>query len=212
MSRGCQWLMLIVLTTVVISPARGQDSTGRQHAQHMSGAHLKPGDMVRLRVWREPDLSGDFQVDEAGVVVFPRVGSVSVLMISPDSLKRTLINAYSEYLKDPSIDVTLLRRITVGGAVRTPGLYPVDATMTINDVLALAGGPTPEGKHNEVTLIRDGHTIATELNKSARVDESPLQSGDQIYVPERSWLSRNTAIFTAVITAKGLFVATGLTR
>jgi protein involved in polysaccharide export with SLBB domain len=53
---------------------------------------LLPGDVVRLTIWREPGMSGDFQVDEAGVVVFPRLGERSVLDHTPESLQALLID------------------------------------------------------------------------------------------------------------------------
>src|ERR1700677_767450 len=50
-------------------------------------ATLLPGDIVRLRIWREPDLSGDFPVDERGTVVFPKIGPTAVAAMTTDSLK-----------------------------------------------------------------------------------------------------------------------------
>ena len=89
---------------------------------------LNPGDRVRLKVWREPDLSGDFQVDEDGIVVFPKVGRMYVQRISTDSLKAMLIALYAESLRSPSVEVTVLRRVSVLGSVRAPGLYYIDPT------------------------------------------------------------------------------------
>src|SRR5690606_10823358 len=169
---------------------------------------LRPGDFVRLRIWREPDLSGDYPVDEQGVVVFPLIGPRIVTDISPASLKRDLVDAYSVYLRHPSIDVVLLRRVNVLGAVARPGLYSVDPTVTVADVLALAGGTTPIGDPDAIQLIRDGRTITTRLSQRARLAELSVRSGDQFYVPERSWIARNSNIVAALITATvGLIIA-----
>jgi protein involved in polysaccharide export with SLBB domain len=94
-----------------------------------SGA-LRPGDVVRLRIWREPDLSGDFRVDEQGTVVFPKIGQKQVLGLQPDTLRSQLVRSYSVYLRNPAIEVTLLRRITILGGVRNPGLYPMAHPIT----------------------------------------------------------------------------------
>jgi len=134
---------------------------------------LRPGDVVRLRIWREPDLSGDFQVDERGSAVFPKIGPVPVASISADSLESMLIGVYSTYLRNPSIEITLLRRVNVLGSVRNPGLYPVDATMTVADALALAGGVTPEGDQNRLDLRRAGRTLSTHLSQRTRISDSP---------------------------------------
>ncbi len=192
-------------------PATQSAATGSAAAQP-GAVSLRPGDIVKLRIWREPDLSGDFPVDESGSVVFPKIGSVAVNVITPDSLKRFLIGTYSGYLRDPSIDVTLLRRVIVSGAVRNPGLYPADATTTVADVLALAGGATQDGRRDQVDIRRDGKTVATRLSSRTRLSESTLHSGDQLYVPERGWASRNTAVVTAVISALGFVTATIITR
>jgi polysaccharide biosynthesis/export protein PslD len=164
-----------------------------------TGETLKPGDVVRLRIWREPDLSGDFPVDERGTVVLPKLGQVQVMDLSPDSLKAHLIGSYSVYLRNPAIDVMLLRRITILGGVRNPGLYPVDPTMTMADAYSLAGGISPEGKTDQVELVRGGERTTFKLSGTTRIADTPLRSGDQLYVPTRSWLARNTWVVTAAI-------------
>jgi len=178
-----------------------QDTTTPPHRDLAADQVLRPGDVVRLRIWREPDLSGDYPVDEQGVVVFPLIGPRTVTDISPDSLKRDLIEAYAVYLRHPSIDVVLLRRVNVLGAVARPGLYSVDPTMMVADVIALAGGTTPIGNPDEIQLVRDGRTITTRLSQRARLAELSIRSGDQFYVPERSWIARNSNIVAAAITA-----------
>lgn len=162
---------------------------------------LRPGDLIRLRIWREPDLSGDFLVDVDGIIVFPMIGPYQVTNESPESLKEKLVTAYQEYLRNPSIDVLPMRRVNILGAVRSPGLYPIDATMTLADALALAGGATPQGDPNEVELVRNGERVTARLSGDTRVGELPIRSGDQLFVPERSWVSRNSGIVAATISA-----------
>lgn len=162
---------------------------------------LRPGDVVRLAIWREPDFSGDFTVDRSGVIVFPRLGEVRVVDLGPAELETTLLEQYRRYLVNPSIEITILRRVNVMGAVQRPGLYPVDPTVTIADVLALAGGSTPIGDPSKIRLIRDGETISTTLGEGTRIGESPIRSGDQIFVPERNWITRNAGVVAASISA-----------
>lgn len=161
-----------------------------------------------MRIWREPDLSGEFQVDESGVVTFPKIGQVNVTRESPESLKEKLLSLYGVYLRNPSVEVTMLRRINVLGAVQKPGLYSVDPTMTIADALAAAGGATPMGDQHKIELVRDGVRISERINSGTRIGETPLRSGDQIYVPERSFIVRNSALVaTAVSVSASLFIA-----
>ena len=194
-------LAAAVLATAPVAGAQPSAVTVRTGVD--TAAALRPGDVVRLRIWREPDLSGDFAVDETGVVVLPKVGPLQVTSEDPRSLKTRLINAYGAYLNQVSIDVVLLRRVQVVGAVRSPGLYQVDPTMVLSDLLALAGGPTSQGNLKGVRLLRNGQKIRDGLSPSDSVGTTSIRSGDQVYVPEKSWVSRNpwfirTLIGTAV--------------
>ena len=98
-------------------------------------------------------------MNEEGIAVLPRIGPVPVTRMSSDSLRRFLIDSLGKFLRNPSIQVTPLRRIEVLGAVRSPGRYPVAPTVTVGDVLALAGGATSDGKTNQVVLRRDGRDL-----------------------------------------------------
>src|SRR5262249_6791126 len=155
---------------------------------------VRPGDMIRLKVWREPDMSGDALVNEAGIATLPRIGAMEVANLSSDSLRRFLVNTYSKDLRDPAIDITVLRRVRILGAVRNPNVYQVKTTMTEGEDMALAGGATPDGKQDEVELRRQGELHATKLSREMKLSETPVRSGDQLYVPERSWFSRNTGL------------------
>lgn len=192
-------LIFVLLAALALAPRANSQSPAVMPATGDSVGSLQAGDLVRLRIWREPDMSGEFPVDEKGTAVFPRLGPVSVLGLPLDTLKTRLINSYSVYLRNPAIEVTLLRRITILGAVRNPGLYPVDPTMTLSDAFALAGGIAPEAKPDQVELIRSGERTLFKISQETRIGDTPVRSGDQLFVPTRSWLSRNTWVFTAAI-------------
>jgi polysaccharide biosynthesis/export protein len=197
--------ILVLLAPVSVQAQDGAHSTNPADS---SERVLRAGDFVRLRIWREPDLSGEFQVDESGVVTFPKIGQVNVTRESPESLKDKLLTLYGVYLRNPSVEVTMLRRINVLGAVQKPGLYSVDPTMTIADALAAAGGATPMGDQHKIELVRDGVRISERINTGIRIGETPLRSGDQIFVPERSFIVRNSALVaTAVSVSASLFIA-----
>jgi polysaccharide export outer membrane protein len=170
-------------------------------------AVLQPGDKVQLKIWREPDLSGEFVVADDGVVVFPKIGPVVVGRLSADSLRALLVAQYSVSLRDPAIEVTVLRRVSVVGAVHNPGFYYADPTVTINGAVALAGGVTPTGNQKRIDLLRGGVRTQINLSRPIPIADSPLQSGDQVSVPERSWLSRNTALVASGFTGVALIIA-----
>jgi protein involved in polysaccharide export with SLBB domain len=122
------------------------------------------------------------------------------------------VDAYSVYLRDPSVEVVVLRRVKVAGAVKNPGLYPVDATMTLRDVVTLAGGATADGDGRKIRLTRADETTSTELDLGSRIAESAVRSGDSIDVIQRGWLARNTGLVATAISTAGFVVVTLLTR
>ena len=186
------WLAAAMLFVAPALPAQESNRTSEQF--------LRPGDVIRLEIWREPDMSGNFDVDEAGSVIFPRVGEYQVLSDTPASLQARLLLDYGQYLRDPNIDVTVLRRVRIIGAVNEPGLKMVDPTVSILDALAVAGGATPQGDPNKIRIIRNGQEVAVDISAATVILDSPIQSGDQIFVPDRSWVSRNAGVVAAGIT------------
>lgn len=196
-----------------VDPVHGQQAaTGPESllpaAESAVVNHLEPGDMIRLRIWGEENLSGEFTVDSEGNVVFPRLGTREVTGKEPAELKRDLVEDYSRLLRTPSVEVTFLRRIAVGGAVQRPAVYHIDPTMTVRDVVLEAGGPTPAGRNDVIELIRDGQVIEANLRQDRPIVESAIRSGDQLYIPERSWISRNISAAVGIGGAVLSFAAT----
>jgi polysaccharide export outer membrane protein len=202
---GLVWSVLLtsVLTLAGI-PATAQAQGDVTTIPLAVNPMLQPGDLVRVKIWREPSLSGDYRVDEEGVVLFPKIGAVPASRLPTDSVKAMLTAGYAVYLRNPSVEVTFLRRVNVLGAVKNPGLYHVDPTMTVSDVVALAGGVNPEGNPDRIELLRQGRRLPVRLSSRSPLASSPIRSGDQLQVDQRSWLSRNTAVVGAGITAATL--------
>lgn len=152
---------------------------------------IRPGDAVRLRVYRDTSLTGEFQVNENGSVVLPLLGRREVAGLTPDSLRDRLLAHYSEYLKDPAMDITVLRRISILGSVKQPGLYPVDPTVSLSEALASAGGLTPDGDRGDIRLVRSGRVLREDLEVSTLLGTTAIQSGDRIFVDQKPWFQRN---------------------
>jgi len=190
---------LVAFVLACASAAPAQSTSRPDAAVRASSTSIRPGDVVRVRIWREPDLSGEFVVDETGTVVLPKLGARTVTGESAASLRAELMPVYEAFLSHSSVEVTVLRRLLVLGAVRNPGLYTVDQTMTVEDGLALAGGPTPVGTPNHVELIRHGQKQPVRLTLRTQLTDSSIRSGDQLYVPERSWISRNPGVLVGIV-------------
>jgi protein involved in polysaccharide export with SLBB domain len=174
-------------------------------AQDAPPVRLRPGDAVRLEVRDEPALSGEILVDEGGRVLLPLVGLVSVAGRDFAEVRRDVAAAYARELAHREVRVTPLLRIAVLGEVRSPGLYPVDPTYTLADVIAKAGGLGPEANRSRIELVRGGAVVATVGERDAAALAQALRSGDQVVVARRSWASANTA--TLVGTGASLLVA-----
>lgn len=160
------------------------------------------GDVIRITLWREPDWNGDFPVDQFGVAALPLVGDVAVAGMTQSGLKQMLRQAFSREIHDPVLQVVVLKRIRVLGEVRSPGIYILEPTASVADALATAGGRSPGGRADRVQLRRSGETLTTNVLVDTRLAELAIQTGDELSVPERSWVSRNAG--TVLGTTAGL--------
>ena len=201
-----RWTLLFLLwIAAAASSVEAQAAAGAAVGE----VALRPGDIVRVSIWREADLSGDFAVNERGTVVFPLLGERSVVGVPMDALRDTLIASYRVQLRNPSITITPLRRVNVLGEVQQPGLYPVDPTVSLAEVVAIAGGAAPEGDLGRIRVMRGGQVVHERLDASASLNTVDIRSGDQILVGRRSWLDRNSgSLVTTGVSLLGSIVTT----
>lgn len=199
-------------TTTTAAPADSLATVllAASHAAASRRDIASPGDSLRLTIWREPDLSRSYWIDESGSVNLPKIGQVRAAGVPSDVLAQHIVAAYQAYLTHSAIDVTILHRVQIRGAVRIPGIYYVNQTMTLGDALALAGSNTPEGQANKVRLVRRGEPVSGRLLSGTRLGEVELRSGDEIYVPERSWASRNMGFLSTVLGASATILVAAL--
>jgi polysaccharide export outer membrane protein len=156
---------------------------------------------VKLFVWREPDLSRDYEVDGFGRIDVPMLGLVTVAGLSPDSLRRMLEVRFSKSLRTPTIEVSMRRRISVLGSVRTPGVFQVDPYVTVAAALAMAGGTTGDARTDYVRVLRGNTTLDTKVSARTLIADSPVESGDQLFVPDRGWITRNLVLISTALSA-----------
>ncbi len=208
MNRSARWTLALALTGLFTAgPAVAQqeraDSLAMASAR-AAAARVQPGDRIVLRVWREKNLSDTVMVDQNGNAVLPQLGLFPASAQTIGSLPDTLRSRYGEYLRNPSIDVAVLRRIGVLGEVKKPDLYWVDVTMTLPDMIARAGGVTEIGNPGDVRVMRGSATIKIRDWERGGTLASDLLSGDQIVVGRTSWLSRN---MLSVVSAVGVMAS-----
>src|SRR4051794_35654054 len=89
------WVIATVAVAAIPSLGLGQATpTGAEPRDT-----LRAGDIIRLKIWREPDLTGDFTVAENGEAQLPKIGAVPATMLSSDSLTRYIRKSYETYLR-----------------------------------------------------------------------------------------------------------------
>lgn len=157
---------------------------------------LGAGDVVRITVFQNPDLTTDARVSESGTLTFPLIGSVAIggLSLSQTEQKIAQMLRQGKFVQSPQVNVALVQirssQVAVLGQVNKPGRYPLEtANMHLTDMLALAGGIAASGA-NSVVLIgsRDGKTFRREIDiPMLFVHEDPkdnpeLRAGDVLFV------------------------------
>ena len=167
-------------------------SIGSAHADELV---LGGGDVVKISVYGNPDLAVDTRVSESGFITMPLVGQVGVAGLSTAAAETKIASMLQSggFVKNPQVNllVTALtsQQVSVLGQVNRAGRYPIDGPRSVLDLLALAGGISPDGG-DVVTVIRkrNGKILkdqvdTTELMRSADMTGNPdVQAGDIIFV------------------------------
>ena len=157
------------------------------------GYRIAPLDTLSVKVFKMPDLSGDYEVDLTGQISLPLVGSVRAVDMTTAELDERLTAKLGEkYLQNPDISVgvksSTRRNVTVDGAVAKVGTFSVNGPMTLLQAVAQAGGPTPDANPRRVAIFRQisGQRQAAAFDLTAiRRGEAPdpaVYAGDIVIV------------------------------
>jgi polysaccharide export outer membrane protein len=188
-------------------PARFSDAARAADATTMS-----PGDIVRVEIWQERDVSGDFLVQADGSAVLPLLGEQRIAGIPVGVLRDSLRARYRKLLRNPSINITPLRRVQVLGEVMRPGVYVMDPTVSLSGLLAMASGANQNGDVRKISILRDGRVYRPRLGAGMTLLEADVRSGDQVVVGQKSWAVRNSVFLVGMIPGALLTLLTVLDR
>jgi protein involved in polysaccharide export with SLBB domain len=151
----------------------GQPPYQQQAAyQPSAAARLNPGyvlgagDKIKLTVFGETDLSGEFTIDGSGILALPLIGQLRAAGYSAAQLEKTIGSALAQgYLKSPrvSVEVATYRPFYIIGAVNRPGEYPYVNHMNAMNAIALAGGFTTTAVESVVFIRREGSNTEEEM-------------------------------------------------
>mgnify|MGYP003575290469 FL=1 len=124
-----------------------------------AGYRIAPMDMVTVRVFKMPDLSGDYEVDLAGHISMPLIGEVPAYNLTTAELDEALTHKLGEkYLENPDVSVGIKastrRSVTIDGAVARSGAYPIQGPMTLMQAVAAAGGAREDANIRRVAIFR----------------------------------------------------------
>ncbi|MDE2133883.1 MAG: polysaccharide export protein [Alphaproteobacteria bacterium] len=152
--------------------------------------HLGTGDTVRVTVFGETDLSGEFQIDSQGYVRLPLIGQVPAEGLSTYELESRVAAALTQgsYLINPrvSVEVTTYRPFYIIGEVAKPGEYPYVNAMSVPNAIALAGGYTELASESTVYIRHQGQVKGQEVP----ADESTrVRPGDVVRVERTTYWS-----------------------
>ena len=188
MNTGKVFLSFAAAALFAGAPVAAQNSV----AARDTNVVLHPGDMVKVTVWRNQEMSGDFMVGVNGALRHPLYQEVPIAGIPLYQVEQRLTQFLTKYEQNPQLVVEPLFKVTVGGEVRLPNLYPLPRTTTVSQAVAQAGGVTQDGRLNKIDLYRGGQKIEMDLTEaSGRWANEPIQSGDQIIVTKKSNFVRN---------------------
>lgn len=146
---------------------------------------LGPGDQVRVIVFNEPALSGDFFISGDGDMPLPLVGSVPAGNKTTKDVAADYARLLADgYLRDPrvSMEVITYRPFFILGEVIKPGQYPYASGMTVLNAVATANGFSPRAKKTRVYIRRKGEEGELEYELTANLRVLP---GDTIRIGER---------------------------
>jgi protein involved in polysaccharide export with SLBB domain len=178
--------VLIVFLACLVGLAVDSPPLAAQSTDNTTRAVLAAGDVVRITVWRRPELSGEFAVSAAGTLIHPLYRTVRVGGQPFSEVEARLIEFLQSLEANPQISVQPLLRVAVGGEVRTPNLYSLPPETTIAQAVALAGGMSERGRLDRVRLVRGGEAVLIDLTSpETNLAHITIRSGDQIFVARR---------------------------
>jgi polysaccharide export outer membrane protein len=152
-------------------------------------AVISPQDKLEVNVFNVPELSAkDVLVEPNGMVSLPYIGRVNLRGLTLQQAEKRVEHLLSKDLQHPKVNIKrtqqAIRRITVEGAVQTPGVFPITGSMTFLQAIAMSQGITEVADTTEVVVFRDGKQYSVNLHNVRRgLSPDPmLQQNDRIVV------------------------------
>jgi len=176
---------VVLIAVTVVALMCGLAGAARAAGAAGDPYKLSSGDRIRVTVYGEPDLSGEFDVSDQGYVALPLIGQIVVKGMTPSAIEKIVTDKLGQnYLVNPRVNVEVInyRPIYVIGEVKTPGQYPYASGLRVVNAVALAGGYTPRARKSPLYVKHADDPTGTEHEVS---EETVVLPGDVIRVAER---------------------------
>ena len=177
-------------------PRAADDTTAVDSPSARIVGTLRPGDLLKVHVYRDSELSGEYLIDSRGTLQIPGIGVVRAAGYDPTEVKDRLIAALRERgFSHPEIAVQPLVRVSVLGEVRMPQLYSVDPGTSLLQLVSVAGGPTERANLEKVRVVRDGRAFNVNLESAfegSATGRIVLNSNDVVHIPRKGGFSRES--------------------
>jgi polysaccharide export outer membrane protein len=159
--------------------------SANDYASPAGAYRLGVGDRVRINIFKEPGLSGEFMVSGNGAIAMPLIGEVPVAGLTAEQASQAIATKLTpNYLENPQValEVEDFRPYFVLGEVERPGRYPTMEGTTLLGAIATAGGYTYRANTHHIFLRRAGDDTEYEVDPDKTLVVRP---GDVIRVGER---------------------------
>jgi polysaccharide export outer membrane protein len=154
---------------------------------------IAPMDKLAIKVFKQEDLTGDYDVDLAGHISLPLIGEVEAASLTTAELDERLTQKLgAKYLEHPDVSVAIKqsagRLVTVDGAVRDSGSFPVGGNLSLMQAVALAKGTTEDANPHRVAVFRTigGKRQAAAFDlvsiRRGEAQDPPVYPGDIVVV------------------------------
>jgi len=152
---------------------------------------IGPEDVIAIRIWREPELSGLVSVRPDGKINLLLVGEIDASDTTPVELEARIVKAYQVVLKNPIVSLQVQKveskRYLLSGEVNKAGAFPLVRPMTVLEALTIAGGIREFGNGKKIVIMRGTERLKFNFNeviKGKKLEQNiQLQPGDHIVVP-----------------------------
>jgi polysaccharide export outer membrane protein len=175
---------------------------------------LRAGDALKIVVYRDKELTGEYLIDSRGELQIPGLGVIQAAGLDPAQVKDSLRSALLQRgFTNPEIAVQPLIRVSVLGEIRAPALYPVDPGISLIQLVTIAGGPTPNANLRRTRVVREGRVFEVDLQSALGGSASGrvvLYSNDVVVIPKRTGFTRENFSFILGLTTTALSIATFL--